>query len=244
MKTHHTRSTTGFTLVELLVVIVIIATLAALSMMGYTRMRAAGDRATAMSTVRQLQMANYAYSVDNNGKYVPLKSEDNQNSANNLSWVDNALFISYLTGDRTALDQGRRKISDVPVSILDPIVLRSKGRLYKKLFASYGYVTDNMVANTVGNVTETGFKVSQVTNPSRSASFITATDHHAKYGGRFVWNASSEEGKSTDGRLAFRHGSRAIVVYYDGSTGLITQDELRRIDGQGGRNHPFWKANH
>lgn len=37
---------------------------------------------------------------------------------------------------------------------------------------------------------------------------------------------------------------RPIVVDYDGSTGLITQDALRRIDAQGGRAHPFWKANH
>lgn len=243
MKNSSRCPATGFTLVELLVVIVIVAVLSALTFMGFSRARAAGDRATAMSTVRQLQMANYSYSVDNNGKYVPLDSKDNANSANNLSWVDNALFISYLTSDRSALDEGRRKISEVPISILDPIAYRSKGRLYQKLFASYGYVVENMVSNTTGTVTERGFRVSQVTNPSRSASFITATDHHAKYGGRFIWNSSSAEGKSTDGRLAFRHGGKAIVVYYDGSTGLITQEELRRIDAQGGRNHPFWKAN-
>lgn len=234
---------TGFTLVELLVVIVIVATLAALSMLGFSRARAAGDRATAMSTIRQLQMANHSYAVENNGKYVPLTSEDGSDESKNLGWVDNALFLSFLTGDRTALDEGRRKITEVPTSILDPIVLRAKERLYLKLFASYGYVVDGMVKTTSGSVTETGFRVSQITNPSRSAAFITATDHHAKYSGRFIWNSASLEGKSTNGRLAFRHGGRAIVAYYDGSTGLITQEELRAIDAKGGKSHPFWKAN-
>ncbi len=244
MKNPSANNSAGFTLVELLVVIAIIVTLAALSLMGFTRLRAAGDRATAMSTMRQLQMANYSYSVDHNGKYVPLLSRDKENSANDLSWVDNALFLSYLTGDRTEIDSGQRKISEVPTGILDPVAYRAKGRYYWRLFASYGYVMENMVNNTIGNVTETGFTVGQITNPSRSAAFITATDHHAKYGGRFLWNSSSKEGKTSDGRLAFRHGGRAIVAYYDGSTGLITQGDLRQFDANGGLSHPFWKANY
>jgi prepilin-type N-terminal cleavage/methylation domain-containing protein/prepilin-type processing-associated H-X9-DG protein len=244
MKNPPRTSTRGFTLVELLVVIVIIATLAALLTLGFSRARAAGDRATTIAVVRQLQMANYSYSLDKNGKYVPLRSTDSSNTANNVDWTNNALFLSYLTSDQTTLEQGLQKQADVPASILDPIVIRAKGRLYNKLFASYGYVTENMVDNTVGSITERGFKVSQVTNPSRSVSFITGTDHFAKYSGRFLWKSSSVEGKSTDGRLAFRHGGKAIVAYYDGSTGMITQEELRAIDSKGGRSHPFWKANH
>jgi hypothetical protein len=33
------------------------------------------------------------------------------------------------------------------------------------------------------------------------------------------------------------------VVYYDGSSGFITQNDLREFGQKGGLAHPFWKAN-
>jgi prepilin-type processing-associated H-X9-DG protein len=89
-----------------------------------------------------------------------------------------------------------------------------------------------------------GFRVNQISNPSRTAAFITATDWIAKYSGRLVWKTSPKEGKSTDGKIAYRHGGKAVVVYYDGSTGLIAPEDIRRFDAAGGVSHPFWKADH
>lgn len=83
MKAQIVRSRSGFTLVELLVVVLIIAVLAALSMVGLSRMRAAGDRATTVSVMRQLQIANTSYAGDHSGQYVPLSSMDeNENRIN------------------------------------------------------------------------------------------------------------------------------------------------------------------
>lgn len=241
MKTPIHRPRPGFTLVETLVVIVIIAVLAVLVIVGVTRMRAAGDRATTVAVLRQLQLANHSYATDHNGQYVPLSSMDeNENRIND--WHQSSVFLAYLTGDSTALDKNQVVTTKVPVSVLDPIVVRSKKRLWDKLFASYGYNQEGMPALKANS--DRCFKVSQVTSPSRTAAFITATDWIVSYKSRFIWETDPVEGKSTDQRIAYRHGNKAIVVYYDGSSGFVTPGDIRAIDAKGGATHPFWKANH
>jgi prepilin-type N-terminal cleavage/methylation domain-containing protein/prepilin-type processing-associated H-X9-DG protein len=241
MKNPRTRVLPGFTLVELLVVIVIIATLAALSIMGFRKMREAGDRAAAIAVLRQLQLANVGYANDHNGQYVPMESYDENNARVN-DWHQSSVFLSYLTGDNSALDKNQKVTTKVPISVLDPVVVRAKQRLWDKLFASYGYNQQSMPAPAIN--TDRSFKVSQVTNPTRTAAFITATDWKVLYNSRFKWLENPVEGKSTDQRIAYRHGNKAAVVYYDGSSGLVSPDDIRAFDARGGANHPFWKANH
>jgi prepilin-type processing-associated H-X9-DG protein len=229
----------GFTLVEILVVIVIIITLAALSLMGLRRMREAGDRATTISVMRQLQLANVGYASDHNGQYVPMESYDENNARSN-EWHHSSVFLAYLTNDQSALEMGK-KTTDVPTSVLDPVVVRAKQRMWDKLFASYGYNQQGMPPATPKS--DRSFKTSEVTHPSRSAAFITATDWKVIHSSRFRWLDNPVEGKSTDQKMAYRHGGKAIVVYYDGSTGFVSPADIRAFDAQGGANHPFWKAN-
>ena len=61
----------GFTIVELLVVIVIIAVLAALSFVGVNRVRDASNRAASIGNLRQLGVGIATFTADNNG-YLPL----------------------------------------------------------------------------------------------------------------------------------------------------------------------------
>jgi prepilin-type N-terminal cleavage/methylation domain-containing protein/prepilin-type processing-associated H-X9-DG protein len=230
-------SASGFTLVELLVVILIVVVLAAFSFLGLSRMRAAGDRATTVAVLRQLQIANVGYAADHNGQYVPLSSMDENNKRVN-DWHESSVFLAYLTGDHTNLERSQPVTSSVPVSILDPIVVRAKKRLWNRLFASYGYNDVAMPALVPGG--DRSFKVSQVTNPARTAAFITATDWIANYGGRLLWKKSPVEGKTADSKIAYRHGDRAVVAYYDGHGGTISLDEMRAIDKKGGINNVFW----
>ena len=238
---HSCHPSRGFNLVELLVVILIIATLASLMFLGLSRMRAAGDRAATVSIMRQLQAANYAYANDHGGQFVPLQSKDDK-GAISVTWHQNSSFLANLTSDDSALNRNELINNNPPVSILDPIVVRAKKRLWNMLFASYGYNQENMP--TSGPSFDKSFKISQITNGSRSAAFVTGTDHYLKYSGRLLWTKTSVEGKSTDGRMAFRHAGKAIVVYYDGSSGFITQADIKAYDAKGGLANPFWKANY
>jgi len=232
--------TSGFTLVELLVVISIIIVLAVLSMMGYHRIRASADMATTTTVLRQLQIANVGYASDHNGQYVPMESYDENRNRYN-EWHNSAVFLAYLTGDQSALERGR-STTQAPISILDPIVVREKGRLWDRLFASYGYNQQGMPSPNQPN-THRSFKVSQVNQPSRSAAFMTAADWKVTHASRFRWLENPVKGKGINQEMAYRHKGKAIVVYYDGSSGTVSPEDIRAIDNNGGANHPFWKAN-
>jgi hypothetical protein len=48
-------------------------------------------------------------------------------------WHQSSVFLAYLTGDQTNLNNNQTVTSTVPLSILDPVVVRAKKRLYDKL---------------------------------------------------------------------------------------------------------------
>jgi hypothetical protein len=60
--------------------------------------------------------------------------------------------------------------------------------------------------------------------------------------GRLLWKTQPVEGKTTTDKMAFRHGKKAIIIYYDGSSGLMSLEEIKAIDQKGGVTHPFWRA--
>ncbi len=240
MKTPDIKHRRGFSLTELLVVVLIIAALAAIVLTGYSRIKSAGDQATAMSSMRQLQIANSSYAADHNGHYVPISSKDG-NGALSMEWYRDPEFLSYLTGDTT--QSGKTDASaSVPVSLMDPLVVRSKKKWWDKLGGSYGLNDTGIKYQKKDSDPLASLTVSNVSDPTRSAAILSSTNYIAQYAGRFLWQSSPVEGKTTDGKVAFRHRGKAVVVYYDGSTSLISVDDFKRIDGNGGKENIFWKA--
>lgn len=84
----------GFSLIELLVVIVIIGILAALAVPAINRVRSKSNTVVTMSNLRQLQMANVAYAMENNGFFVPNWPESS--SAYQHGWWQYGPFVAYL----------------------------------------------------------------------------------------------------------------------------------------------------
>ena len=74
-------------------------------------------------------------------------------------------------------------------------------------------------------------------------AFATATDFRVTYNSRFKWNFDNpNDTKTAAGDLAYRHGDKALVVYFDGHVGEMSKGDFQRIDKSGGKNNPFWKA--
>ncbi|MGL4399428.1 MAG: type II secretion system protein [Luteolibacter sp.] len=71
----HPRCRTGFTLVELLVSVTIIITLAALVFAVTGKIRASAQQSNLMSALRQVGIANAAYAAENNGAINTVRDE-------------------------------------------------------------------------------------------------------------------------------------------------------------------------
>ena len=245
MRKHSLRPSAGFTLVELLVVITIIIVLAALSFMGFSRIRESSETALAISNMRQLQVANVSYSTDHNGRYMTYLYVDPDGGK--TYWYRDLEFLAYLTGNQELAGKNPSDVNMntvVPQNLLDPTVVRAKKRAYTSLSASFGVSYEFMKIQTNEDGSQERFvRASQLTNPSRTAAFVSATDSAAAYASRKLWWSSPVEGKTTNGKMAFRHGDKAVVAYYDGSTGTITKQDIDRFDANGGKNNPFWKGN-
>ncbi len=233
----------AFTLVELLVTITIIIAIAALSFTGMSKMRKSGDRIVAIRNMSQLQLANTSYAAENNGKYVPT-DEWNDEGSSYVKWMDNPKFISFFKSDSAVyLNDGRIDVT-LPLGMMDPAVVRAKKLLYNETQANYAYNKTGMTGGWATPGARPSYTVSQVTDASRSAVFFSATDWNTDHSRRFLWTgAAAVEGKSRDGKIAYRHNNKTIVIYYDGHAGEVTQADIRRIDGLGGANNIFWKAN-
>ena len=232
----------GFTLVELLVVITIIVVLAALSVIGFKRMREKADVVTTVKRIRGFTEANTLYATDHNGKYVPVFAfdEDGQGA---VQWHYNRAYLEALIGDWEEFENYEvfEGIDGLPEQVLDPIVIRAKKRYWSRISASFGYNAENMPGGGWGQPgTARAHTISSVRSPEETCAFITATDWLVLHSGALLWENSPVEGKTENSKVAYRHQGNAVVAYYDGHTSLVSIDDMKEINRRGGVNNVFW----
>lgn len=228
----------GFTLTEMLVVIVIIVVIAALSLTGIQRMRSAADKVASTRNLSQLQLANASYANDHNGKCVPLKIT-NDGGSTAKRWFQEVEYLASLTGKSTE-ELEKNNPTTIPLEMLDPKVVRARELLYDRVYTSYG-MNDTGIGASKPN-TEYGYNLNRLTDPSRSMAFATATDFRATYVNRYKWDFKNpKDEKTSGGEIAYRHGNKALVVYFDGHVGEMGKADFEAIDKAGGGDNIFWK---
>jgi prepilin-type processing-associated H-X9-DG protein len=232
----------GFTRVELLVTLSILAMLGLIAVSAIGSVRQKSRTTLALNRMKELAQANAAFAIENAGKYVPVFGfDDHLNSK--PAWFYNADFLTKLTGNTSYL----KKLEEYegsdgyPESILDPVTVRAKQRYWSRLSASFGYNQENMPGGDWGQPkTQRGHSTYTIPYPARTFQFITATDWTAKYTGRALWETAPAEGRTLDGKIAYRHDNRAIAVFYDGHTEALTLEDIKKFDDEGGKDHVFW----
>lgn len=238
----NTHRPSGFTLVELLVTVTIILTLAGLTTVGMRKLRENADTVAAIKRISGFTHANALYAVDHGGKYVAAYSFDEE-SKPGTPWHFNRVFLETLIGDNPDLDEAEEfeGIDGLPEQVLDPVVVRAKKRQWSRISASFAYNNENVPGGSWGEPgTSRAHTVSSVKNPSEAFAFITATDWIANYSGRLLWARSPVEGKTENSKIAYRHDDRAVVAFYDGHCETKTIYEIRALDKLGGINNVFW----
>jgi prepilin-type N-terminal cleavage/methylation domain-containing protein/prepilin-type processing-associated H-X9-DG protein len=232
----------GFTLVELLVVITIIAVLAALSGFGFKRLREKADVATTISRIRGFSRANALYATDHNGKFVPVYAFD-KDGQGSMMWHYNRAYLEALIGDKEEFEDAEpfEGIDGLPEQVLDPVVIRAKKKYWSRISASFGYNGENLTGGAWGEANAAAARsIASMSHPDETCAFITATDWRAKQSGGLLWEKSPVEGKTGDGKIAYRHQGKAVVSYFDGHTGLISINDMKEINLRGGVNNVFW----
>lgn len=86
------QSATGFTLVELLVTIVVIAALAALAFTMTGKIRTKAQQANATTALRQVAGASVAYSIENNGDINTMRWAGDSKEGGGGKWVINTFW--------------------------------------------------------------------------------------------------------------------------------------------------------
>lgn len=210
MKTYPSPSSRGFTLVELLIVIVIIVVLVAVTSAALFRFRKYSERILVTGNLRQIQAANAMYAAENNGKFVPPTA--NVDGVDYL-WFENPYFVSQIKGETATFLSGGVADTSLPISCMDPSVVKTRPAGYKTLGASYGYTTP---ANALPLVQ------AQIIDSSRSAAFITASAPFADF--------------ASKANIAYRHSEKAIVVFYDGHTENLFLSDISDKPA----DDPFW----
>ena len=233
-KSHHKP---GFTLVELMVTIVIVIALAALVFVATSRVKAASARAVSVDNLRKLQLANGLYASDNNSRFVACFTKNEDGKTGGL-WDRNPEFLDYFIGVSQPTE-GNSQESRVSPEHLDQVAYKARGNAHDTLKASYGMVSKESYTGSAPN-TDSSYRLSELTTPSKTAAFVTAVNWLVQYSGRKGWNGV--EGKVNAPRIAYRHRNKALVVYYDGHIGEVSEEDMAALDRRGGKNNCFWNG--
>ena len=152
------------------------------------------------------------------GRVVPAYAFDDQGVALG-NWFANKEFLEYL-GSSNALPSG----------LLDPMAVAAKKP--NTALASYGYNYENLPGGAYGSPGSTGsVRLQQVASPSKTMLMMTATDWLAKHAGRTLWKTAPVEGKTGDGKIAYRYGKESAgALYYDGHVEPITMTQVVAFD--------------
>ena len=209
----------GFSLIELLVVITIIAVLAGMLLPTMSMVRNVARQMVCTTNLRQLQLANIGYTVDWDGVYVPQFRYDTPTNAMTSWWPTNAdLIRNYsggLTTDRTKLP----KRLCCPVSRKPSEVVPSSTT--SQFEVSYAMSDTKYYQPAWPPPMEFwGYNSQSMRHPGEKLAFVDALSFDLVYSqssptAYFVGGLPLPEGVG-NAVVAYRHRGRANVAWYDG----------------------------
>jgi prepilin-type N-terminal cleavage/methylation domain-containing protein/prepilin-type processing-associated H-X9-DG protein len=240
----HRRSHSGFTLVELLVVIGIIALLISILLPALSKAREAGNKIKCLANLRQLANMNNMYLAENRGWYlprtygytVPTPTATNPNPIPNGNYIkgltpepqrywDHMHAWRQFAGFKDYLDDADGNSQYVPKAMICPNAILAFERVapnaYKEyaIYASYGY------NSILGNAAVTpylffgGYKGSQVRQPADKIMFADATDRQIQPCQSHYYPTEHENNGSYGGHwqaIAYRHDKGVNICFWDG----------------------------
>lgn len=224
MKSTSAHKTHGFTLVELLVVIVIIASLAALALTIGPRMMARAKFTEAMQNLRQVAPLLQVYASDNNMTLPPVEGDVRlpDGSVEMLQWNELCLTLIYTDTDLSTM-QNKTWWNKNKVILKNPMYKASTPK-------RPGFAMNEMIATNIdaSNDMTTGIPLSLIPDPSRTPILAPYTDFHYKFdsGEVAAFGKAPLADLLSEGKMA--------VVFVDGHLETMTPKEYvnRKLNEQ------------
>ena len=208
----------GFTLVELLVVITIIGLLAGLSLGALARVRASADQGACVGHLQQIGAASLSYVSDNDGQF-PI------NAAANFGYVP--LILPYLGGTKT-----KTKCLTCPADkyTTDP----TKPGVYPSPYGGISYAQNGYLGGTNSYLALQ--YMSRVTYPSATALTMDFEEHWTVVESTVAGN----QGPPRIAVLKKRHKEFVNVGYCDGHVGRMPMTIFDSCKAS--ETNRFWKG--
>jgi prepilin-type N-terminal cleavage/methylation domain-containing protein/prepilin-type processing-associated H-X9-DG protein len=224
----------GFTLLELLLVVAIIAILAGLLLPGISRAR---ERATAigcLNNLKQLQLAFHLYANDQNDRLSPAETDAGVPSY--PRWVNGAMVwwsFAEITNRQLLLEPGpghlgpylqAAEVFHCPGDRSRSNLFRARGALRARSYTMNNYVVlgDGLSIATDGTFvySPTAFlKWADFNRTSPSGIFVFLDEHEATIGNgafSFYWRGTPPNGWWNGHWPAGRHGRQGVFSFADG----------------------------
>lgn len=250
-----TKHYSGFTLVELLVTISVVAVLGALTVGAVSQVRDSAHKANDASAARQLAAAYLMYPQDHQGQLMPSQPSqrdqqlqvvhDHTGAPITVAAAANRYVFRLLpyTGSLDAMYPGQSQ----------PHLqeMREEGNVYDiSLYPSFGLNSDYVGGNYEGgrysverNPRVAITRMAQCINPSEQILFVSThsagVSDTVPYTGHFrasapnalksaySWKGSyNEEIPANLGNIHLRHNGQAVVAHLDGSVAMLSEHEL------------------
>lgn len=215
--TRHRVTPTGFTLVEVLVVITIIVALAVLTTLGVSRVRSAARGATCTSNLRQIGTAMIAYTTENNGELPPLEDRTGNGDALKGIWPQILADGGFL--NRATNSKGKLSCGAGVWACPDCTVVQTN---YQGYGGAEGTI---MKVKKESSPTSRSLRLAEIPRPERTwligDAVTTPTD--LKSGWYAIWGDSSKWGGKSPGA---RHGGKVNVCMVDGHVERLTLKEI------------------
>jgi prepilin-type processing-associated H-X9-DG protein/prepilin-type N-terminal cleavage/methylation domain-containing protein len=239
-------SQTGFTLVELLIVIGIIALLIAILMPGIARARAQGQRIACLQTLRQFGLADVMYQAENKGWHIPLKVGYKvfglttqppppvpYNPADEYAraWYTWPAVREKLGLAPFADEPGRLSAGLIcPRAVLSLAQGDANGY---PIGRSYGYNSTGLTWDMRPPAYHMGWHPGEIRNSASKLMIADATDWHVNRQSAGRYDALGEDYGPPDpvkgtryAVTAYRHEGGANVVFFDGHAAWMPKSEV------------------
>lgn len=214
----------GFTLVELLVVIAVIAVLAALLVPALAKGKAQARRAACASSLRQLALASQMYWADNDDRLFPYRFESDETGTRYwFGWLARGN-----EGERAfAAERGalHSYLKGAAVTTCPELDYRARSFKLKATGAAYGYGYNLHLSSPLAPANP---RLSRIKSPVSVVLFADAGQVNTFQAPASPENPMLEEFyyvNATEATTHFRHAIRAGTAFMDGHVEPLPPDE-------------------